>query len=189
MVSFFCRKLCSSNLFLLPATQPFAPALPQSTPQWPLFTGQPFGMPGTDTTLGNEFSVLSDFLQSLDNRGFQPFVSNLMQDSPQQAQTPLRRDNMEIDPELSQQSPAAQEYPGQIQMPSPAPVQSPINPTGHTDPTEPLLPAATKTEKFLLTAADQEPGASRFISYAPKLMFTDPRNSRRTACSSYSCQV
>ncbi|KAF8607101.1 hypothetical protein BDV93DRAFT_520012 [Ceratobasidium sp. AG-I] len=150
------------EVFPMPnASQQFAPALPQSTPQWPLFAGQPFGMSGADNTLGNEFSVLSDFLQSLDNRGFPPFTPNtLMQDSPQQTQTPLRRDNMDIDPELSQvqQSPAAQEYPGQIQMPSPAPVQSPTTHTPHTDPTEPLLPAATKTEKFLLTAADQEPG-------------------------------
>lgn len=168
-VSFLIYEPAFSHRLLLPASQPFAPALPQSTPQWPLFTGQPFGMPGADNTLGNEFSVLSDFLQSLDNRGFQPFTPNaLMQDSPQQAQTPLRRENMEIDADLSQaqQSPTAQEYPGQIQMPSPAPVHSPANHTTHTDPTEPLLPAATKTEKFLLTAADQEPGPSYIACYA-----------------------
>ncbi|KAG8738049.1 hypothetical protein FRC10_007329 [Ceratobasidium sp. 414] len=135
------------------APQPFAPALPQSTPQWPLFANQPFGLPGTESTLGSEFSVLSDFLQSLDSRGFQPFApGSLMQESPQP------REHMDLDPELSQQSPG--EYPGQIQMPSPVPMQSPINTTTpvHADPTEPLLPAATKTEKFLLTAADQEPG-------------------------------
>jgi hypothetical protein len=117
-------------------------------------------MPGTDNTLGNEFSVLSDFLQSLDSRGFQSFPSgSLMQESPQP------RENMELDPDqLSQplQSPVTQDYPGQIQMPSPAPVQSPVNPT-HTDLTEPLLPAATKTEKFLLTAADQESGSLCFV--------------------------
>ncbi|KAB5592955.1 Regulator of drug sensitivity 2 [Ceratobasidium theobromae] len=143
------------------APQPFAPALPQSTPQWPLFAGGPFGLPGADTTLGNEFSVLSDFLQSLDSRGFQSFVpGSLLQDAPQTSQSPLRRETMEIDPDqLSQpqQSPVVQEYPTQIQMPSPAPAPSP-KPTPHTDHAEPLLPAATKQEKFLLTAADQEPG-------------------------------
>lgn len=148
--------------FLPNAPQTFAPQLPQSTPQWPLFASPPFGMAGTDTTLGNEFSVLSDFLQSLDSRGFQPFApGSLIQDSPQATQSPLRRETMDIDPEqLSQpqHSPAAPEYPGQIQMPSPAPVPSPQNPTPHADHTEPLLPSATKQEKFLLTAADQEPG-------------------------------
>ncbi|KAG8715927.1 hypothetical protein FRC08_010011 [Ceratobasidium sp. 394] len=136
------------------APQPFAPALPQSTPQWPLFAAQPFGMPGTESTLGSEFSVLSDFLQSLDNRGFQPFApGSLMQESPQP------REHMDLDPELTQPQPSPGEYSGQIQMPSPAPMQSPVNTTSvHTDPTEPLLPAATKTERFLLTAADQEPG-------------------------------
>ncbi|KAG8694256.1 hypothetical protein FRC08_008605 [Ceratobasidium sp. 394] len=67
---------------------------------------------------------------------------------------------MDLDPELTQPQPSPGEYSGQIHMPSPAPMQSPMNTTTsvHTDPTEPLLPAATKTEKFLLTAADQEPG-------------------------------
>ncbi|KAG8751464.1 hypothetical protein FRC12_012427 [Ceratobasidium sp. 428] len=67
---------------------------------------------------------------------------------------------MDLDPEISQLQQSPGDYPGQIQMPSPAPIQSPITTTTitHTEPTEPLLPAATKTEKFLLTAADQEPG-------------------------------
>ncbi|KAG8691175.1 hypothetical protein FRC09_011700, partial [Ceratobasidium sp. 395] len=137
------------------APPPFAPALPQSTPPWPLFANQPFGLPGTDSALGSEFSVLSDFLQSLDSRGFQSFVpGSLMQESPQS------RENMDLDPEISQLQQSPGDYPGQIQMPSPAPIQSPITTTTitHTEPTEPLLPAATKTEKFLLTAADQEPG-------------------------------
>jgi hypothetical protein len=61
---------------------------------------------------------------------------------------------MDIDPDQSQPSP---DYPGQIQMPSPAPAP-------HTELTEPLLPSATKQEKFLLTAADQEPGGF-FLRY------------------------
>ncbi|GAB1520147.1 Transcription factor [Rhizoctonia solani] len=132
------------------APQPFAPVLPQSTPQWPLFSNPPFGLTGDTTTLGNEFSVLSDFLQSLDSRGFQPFApGSIVQDSPQApSQTPGPQPTMDIDPDQSQPSP---EYPGQIQMPSPAPAP-------HTELTEPLLPSATKQEKFLLTAADQEPG-------------------------------
>ncbi|KDN34501.1 hypothetical protein RSAG8_12403, partial [Rhizoctonia solani AG-8 WAC10335] len=132
------------------APQTFAPQLPQSTPQWPLFANPPFGLTGTDSTLGNEFSVLSDFLQSLDSRGFQPFAPSTI--IPDSSQTPSQaigqQPTMDIDPDQSQPSP---EYPGQIQMPSPAPAP-------HTELTEPLLPSATKQEKFLLTAADQEPG-------------------------------
>ncbi|CEL53269.1 Regulator of drug sensitivity 2 OS=Saccharomyces cerevisiae (strain ATCC 204508 / S288c) GN=RDS2 PE=1 SV=2 [Rhizoctonia solani AG-1 IB] len=132
------------------APPPFAPVLPQSAPQWPLFANPPFGLTGDATTLGNEFSVLSDFLQSLDNRGFQPFApGSIVQDSPQApSQTPGPQPTMDIDPDQSQPSP---DYPGQIQMPSPVPAP-------HTELTEPLLPSATKQEKFLLTAADQEPG-------------------------------
>ncbi|KAF8752063.1 rds2-regulator of drug sensitivity [Rhizoctonia solani] len=108
---------------------PFAPVLPQSTPQWPLFSNPPFGLTGDTTTLGNEFSVLSDFLQSLDSRGFQPFApGSIVQDSPQApSQTPGPQPTMDIDPDQSQPSP---EYPGQIQMPSPAPAP-------HTELTEP----------------------------------------------------
>ncbi|KAJ1301276.1 hypothetical protein OPQ81_003682 [Rhizoctonia solani] len=132
------------------APQPFAPVLPQSTPQWPLFANPPFGLTSADTTtLGNEFSVLSDFLQSLDSRGFQTFAPSTIMQDPSQApsQATSQQPTMDIDPEQSQ----SPEYPGQIQMPSPAPAP-------HTDLTEPLLPSATKQEKFLLTAADQEPG-------------------------------
>ncbi|CCO32206.1 Regulator of drug sensitivity 2 [Rhizoctonia solani AG-1 IB] len=138
------------------APPPFAPVLPQSAPQWPLFANPPFGLTGDATTLGNEFSVLSDFLQSLDNRGFQPFApGSIVQDSPQApSQTPGPQPTMDIDPDQSQPSP---DYPGQIQMPSPVPAP-------HTELTEPLLPSATKQEKFLLTAADQEPGGF-FLRY------------------------
>ncbi|QRV85022.1 Fungal Zn(2)-Cys(6) binuclear cluster domain [Ceratobasidium sp. AG-Ba] len=76
----------------------------------------------TDSTLGSEFSVLSDFLQSLDNRGFQSFVpGSMMQDSPQ------ARENMDLDPEQltqSQQSPGTALYEPD-QMASPSTAQSP----------------------------------------------------------------
>ena len=108
-----------------------------------------------ETTLGSEFSVLSDFLESLDERSFfnpppttvapalmsappQPFTT-----SPQPAET-SPTSNMERyanpDTTMTEVSPSAA-----------APVKEETVPV--------VLPSATKTEKFLMIAADQEPGS------------------------------
>ncbi|KAJ7292690.1 hypothetical protein C8J57DRAFT_1160964 [Mycena rebaudengoi] len=101
-----------------------APATPQQ-PQWnknPYFY-QP-------ETLGNEFSVLTDFLETLDDGSFfsvSPQTSSLMVSAPL----------------------TFPRFPAPSVLPAPQP--PPAAPT--------VIPAATKTERFLLTAADQESGS------------------------------
>ncbi|KDQ09218.1 hypothetical protein BOTBODRAFT_69322 [Botryobasidium botryosum FD-172 SS1] len=102
--------------------------------------------------LGNsEFSVLSEFLESLDDKSFinsqnPPFM-------PGPRITPFSASpgsNMEAGP-MSQMSEAMQVQQQQQQQ------QQQSQPQPHTEHVE-VLPAATKTERFLLTAADQEDG-------------------------------
>ncbi|KAJ6604992.1 hypothetical protein B0H10DRAFT_2314036 [Mycena sp. CBHHK59/15] len=84
-------------------------------------------------TLGNEFSMLTDFLETLDDGSFfsgPPQTASLMA------------------------SPSAS-FPRFAPPPALPPVVSPnITPAAPA-----VIPAATKTERFLLTAADQEPGS------------------------------
>ncbi|KAH9947760.1 hypothetical protein B0H21DRAFT_737083 [Amylocystis lapponica] len=101
-------------------------------------------------TLGNEFSVLSDFLESLDDGSFfsQPAaVGPSLMSPPSYASTvPLAvQDAYMADPPASSAD-AARPAPGSPEKPpeEPAPV---------------VLPAATKTERFFLTAADQASGS------------------------------
>ncbi|KIY67791.1 hypothetical protein CYLTODRAFT_422238 [Cylindrobasidium torrendii FP15055 ss-10] len=89
----------------------------QQQPQPFLYNPSSTTTTSPDVTLGNEFSVLTDFLETLDER---PFFSD-----PPPTSTPL---------------PSA--------FPAPAAATA-----------EEILPSATKTEKFLLTAADQSPGS------------------------------
>jgi len=120
---------------------------PDATPQ-AAFLYQP------ETSLGNEFSVLSDFLESLDERSFfnpppntvTPALMSATQtfstSDPNEAQNvedfARITENMAIDTPI----PSEQHQTSQIK-----------------DETVPaVLSAANKTEKFLLTAADQEPG-------------------------------
>ncbi|THG95261.1 hypothetical protein EW026_g6364 [Hermanssonia centrifuga] len=94
-------------------------------------------------TLGNEFSVLSDFLESLDEGSFfdQPAVApSLMDTSPYTNPVTLAVDNSYLTNPSS---------------------TDPIPPAAEKPPEEPIpvvLPAATKTERFFLTAADQASG-------------------------------
>ncbi|KAI0342471.1 hypothetical protein BDW22DRAFT_1407558 [Trametopsis cervina] len=100
-------------------------------------------------TLGNEFSVLSDFLESLDEGSFfdQTTVGNgLIDTSPYANPMALAVDNTFMTnsgagstPTSSDPQPPAPEKPPE----EPAPI---------------VLPAATKTERFFLTAADQASG-------------------------------
>ena len=107
-----------------------------------------------ETTLGSEFSVLSDFLESLDERSFfnlppatvapalvsapaQPFPN------PPQHEESSPTSNMEqyTNPDVTVTD---------VSQPSAAPIKEETVPV--------VLPSATKTEKFLMIAADQEPG-------------------------------
>ncbi|KAG9307902.1 hypothetical protein JVU11DRAFT_12946 [Chiua virens] len=100
-------------------------------------------------TLGNEFSVLTDFLETLDDGSFftspQTVTPSLMS-APYPDPSP---DNV-ANTYVTQSTPAAEPSRGVTAEPL---VASP------EEPTPPLLPSASKTEKFLLTAADQESGS------------------------------
>ncbi|OJA15194.1 hypothetical protein AZE42_11139 [Rhizopogon vesiculosus] len=119
---------------------------PPATTAWPMsvpsgtFLYQP-------ETLGNEFSVLTDFLETLDDGSFfttSPAVTPSLMSTP--AFTSQAAPNGS-GPYVSNSASAAQV------TSNPACPEAPAE-----EPAPPLLPSATKTEKFLLTAADQESG-------------------------------
>ncbi|KIJ97697.1 hypothetical protein K443DRAFT_681331 [Laccaria amethystina LaAM-08-1] len=117
---------------------------PQPTLSWPsTFPYQP-------ENFGNEFSVLTDFLETLDDGFyFNPpttIIPTLVSPPAFTTQTTL------VPP--SQPPPPLQpsSHPSVLTTVTP-----PSKPLEDTTPT--ILLAATKTEKFLLTAADQEPGS------------------------------
>ncbi|KAG0699985.1 hypothetical protein DFH29DRAFT_934450 [Suillus ampliporus] len=97
-------------------------------------------------TLGNEFAVLTDFLETLDEGSFfttSPAVTPSLMSTPTFSQAPNGG------PYVSHSAPAAEATSNSQAHPLQAPIE---------EPAPPLLPSATKTEKFLLTAADQESG-------------------------------
>jgi hypothetical protein len=126
----------------------------------PALTWQSVGIPQAalfyppETTLGSEFSVLSDFLESLDERSFfnpppatvaPALMSAPAQPFPTQPQPtePSPNSDMEryTNPDVTVTD---------VSHPPPAHVKEETVPV--------VLPSATKTEKFLMIAADQEPG-------------------------------
>ncbi|THH26403.1 hypothetical protein EUX98_g7778 [Antrodiella citrinella] len=113
---------------------------------WPSVNVAPSNYLYQPETLGNEFSVLSDFLESLDEGSFfSSAVPNLMSASPYTNPVTLGVDNTYMTDAQQPQAPASNgnDRPEQPQSDEPAPV---------------VLPAATKTERFFLTAADQGSG-------------------------------
>ncbi|KIK68348.1 hypothetical protein GYMLUDRAFT_35742 [Collybiopsis luxurians FD-317 M1] len=138
---------------------------------WPAVSQSPFVY--RSDTLGNEFSVLTDFLETLDESSFfsgpqsvppsimsgnGPFTSTTYPittngtTSSAAASTPdvsefaaTKSNGQETSPTSTSDNPSPSE--GEKSSDTQAP-----------DPTT-ILPAATKTEKFLLTAADQESGS------------------------------
>jgi len=132
-----------------PAPSSYTPAAlyapqPQPTSSWPMsippFLYQP-------EMFGNEFSILTDFLETLDDGSFfsspttvgpslvsnPPFANSLT--PTQNGATPLVSDPSDTYSSNSGSHSIAVQH------------------------AAPILPAATKTEKFLLTAADQESGS------------------------------
>ncbi|KZP20344.1 hypothetical protein FIBSPDRAFT_861885 [Athelia psychrophila] len=100
-------------------------------------------------TLGNEFSVLTDFLETLDERSF--FTPPPATVAPSLMSAPsYNASSANVENSFSTNSSASASMP-------PPPDISPDNPK--EEPVPNILPAATKTERFLLTAADQEPGS------------------------------
>lgn len=105
----------------------------------------------------------SDFLQSLDDRSFFGAPPNILP-PPVPSEIPLVSPNQHI----QQPHPNVPVDANQVQvsqMPSAdrqAPMAQPPDPRSprpENDPVLPILPAATKTEQFLLTAADQASGS------------------------------
>lgn len=144
----------SSSLVAIPV--PFA----TTSARTPSLTWQSVGMHQAalfyppETTLGSEFSVLSDFLESLDERSFfnpppATVTPALMSAPPQTFPTP---------PQPTEPSPSSsmEQYTNpditvtEVSPPAVAPVKEETVPV--------VLPSATKAEKFLMIAADQEPG-------------------------------
>ncbi|ESK92660.1 putative fungal zinc cluster transcription factor [Moniliophthora roreri MCA 2997] len=150
-----------------PPTQTYVPtsstattttSLPTST--WPTVNQTSFLYRPGDT-LGNEFSVLTDFLETLDDSTFfsggngATVTPSLMStQTPTAASLGLTGFGFAT-PKASTpaQGPATAITQTQTQQPSPS------TSTSTSTPSSIILPSATKTEKFLLTAADQEDGS------------------------------
>ncbi|KAG1834965.1 hypothetical protein DFJ58DRAFT_211247 [Suillus subalutaceus] len=116
---------------------------PPVTTAWPLSVPSSAHLyqPGA---LGNEFPVLTDFLETLDEGSF--FITS-----------PAVTPSLIPTPTISQATPYFSNPATAAEMTSNPPVHPPEAPA--EEPAPPLLPSATKIEKFLLTAADQESGA------------------------------
>jgi len=118
-------------------------SIPQpSNPSWPLnVSPAPFLYP---ETLGNEFSVLTDFLETLDEGSFfaapTSVAPSLMSST---SSTPFTMPSARFTTTAAEPS-----RPEQPLYDKPKEEHVPV-----------VLPAATKTERFLLTAADQEDGS------------------------------
>lgn len=102
----------------------------------------------------------SDFLQSLDDRSFFGGPSNILPPS-----VPTEIPLVSLNQNMQQQQPNAPIDAKQVQM-TPVDGEPPAtqpsgarSPRHDNDPVSPILPAATKTEQFFLTAADQESGS------------------------------
>ncbi|KAJ4490012.1 hypothetical protein J3R30DRAFT_3653500 [Lentinula aciculospora] len=146
-----------------------------STGTWPLISQTPFVY--RSDTLGNEFSVLTDFLETLDDSSFfsapQNVSSSLLGNGTNSftantytiplngstsstnstmASGPTESASVSSNPNPQETSPSSNsDDPSTSEGEKPLETQAP-------DPAT-ILPAATKAEKFLLTAADQESGS------------------------------
>jgi len=100
-------------------------------------------------TFGNEFSVLTDFLETLDEGSFfTPPSSNLTPLLPSATYAPTSSRIIDpIPPNCASDPPSINTTVGATQQKQP------------DETTSTILPAATKAERFLLTAADQESGS------------------------------
>ncbi|KAF8351833.1 hypothetical protein F5887DRAFT_932602 [Amanita rubescens] len=148
--------------------------IPSAPPAWPA------GVPPQNTnflyppeTLGNEFSVLSDFLDTLDEGTFftppatvtPSLMSSASFTSASPAAAPPTTNIFpSTNPGRSTYADASQACDASPTAPGPeGSATSPTEPPSEASPpltgnAPPILPSATKAEQFLLTAADQEDG-------------------------------
>ncbi|KAL1730779.1 hypothetical protein EV714DRAFT_210090 [Schizophyllum commune] len=138
------------------APAPPPPAWPLNVPQGP-FLYQP-------DTLGNEFSVLTDFLETLDDGTFftppatitPSLVSSAAPPPPPPATQQPPPAPIALSTSTSAPSATA---PSETSPSASTPATTSDEPKIKEEPAPVILPAATKTERFLLTAADQESGS------------------------------
>ncbi|KDR66474.1 hypothetical protein GALMADRAFT_259271 [Galerina marginata CBS 339.88] len=112
-------------------------------------------------TFGNEFSVLTDFLETLDDGSFFSPPTTIAPSLVSSASFTTTGNNANIHtaPTMTSAQLQATIYPGGVPMTSDNTVVGGATTTMTGASPETILPAATKTEKFLLTAADQESGS------------------------------
>ncbi|KAF4601635.1 hypothetical protein EYR40_004834 [Pleurotus pulmonarius] len=128
-------------------------AAPPAPSSWPL-TG-PFGY--QSDTLGNEFSVLTDFLETLDECSFFTPLPTMTSRITPNTFSPSITATFSNESVLSQISVSSASLTGGSPA-LPRSAQSTHIDGNDPQPSEPILPAATKAEKFLLMAADQDSG-------------------------------
>uniref|UniRef100_A0A8H7XTR1 Zn(2)-C6 fungal-type domain-containing protein n=1 Tax=Psilocybe cubensis TaxID=181762 RepID=A0A8H7XTR1_PSICU len=135
----------------------------QSTSTWPMSV--PTYM-YTPETFGNEFSVLTDFLETLDDGSFFSPPATIAPSLVSSASFPSTTANIPATNQAATPTTTlatgqlqAAIYPGMVTIPATAEATTTTATASATQSTENILPAATKTEKFLLTAADQESGS------------------------------
>lgn len=162
----------SSNVpdHVVPASLP-----PTTAPAWPASAVTPNALLYPPETLRTEFSVLTDFLETLDERSFfqapaPSTIPRLMAPGPTFTRQPPASDiSNGTSPPLSTPSASgSQEHTGftpkmeEHEYHSLALIPG-ITTASHTSspatPAKELLPLATMTERFLLTAADQSKGS------------------------------
>ncbi|EPQ50825.1 hypothetical protein GLOTRDRAFT_118212 [Gloeophyllum trabeum ATCC 11539] len=140
---------------------PFAAApVPVTNPVWPIAVAPAPYLAYQPETLGNEFSVLTDFLESLDERSFfnpppttiaPPLVSVPSFSAPNTVSPANTGNSFLPKAEEPAEQPSAHQT-SQSEQPSAD------KPPNAEDGMPPPLSASNKTEQFLYTAADQEPG-------------------------------
>ncbi|KAF8153377.1 hypothetical protein B0H34DRAFT_662639 [Crassisporium funariophilum] len=132
-------------------------APPQTNPSWPMSLPAYLYQP---ETFGNEFSVLTDFLETLDDGTFFTPPTTVSPSLVSSTSFQTNGTNMTTQMRMNNNSNTNNST---VQESNNSRVESiPITSAHETTSLEisaTILPAATKTEKFLLTAADQESGS------------------------------
>ncbi|KAF8965768.1 hypothetical protein BDZ97DRAFT_1810890 [Flammula alnicola] len=129
-------------------------APPQSNSTWPLSVPSYMYQP---ETFGNEFSVLTDFLETLDDGSFFTPPTTVAPSLVSSASFASTSTTISANPASTTTTLTTAQL--QATVYAAAAVNSADPPAASQESSETILPAATKTEKFLLTAADQEPGS------------------------------
>ncbi|KAM6501419.1 hypothetical protein JOM56_004433 [Amanita muscaria] len=157
-------------------TRPFSAVASYQSPLQNPAPTWPVNVPAQNTnyiyqpeTLGNEFSMLTDFLETLDEGTFftppttvTPSLMSSSSYAPGTTPNPASGTISASDPTASAYATVAPVPAMENPPPTLSNEATPASSTSSTpsgDSVAPILPAATKTERFLLTAADQEDGS------------------------------